>query len=123
MDILSSITSAGATAKPQAAEPGSAPSKKDDELRTAFQGFVAGTFYKQMLKSLRKTTRRPAYFHGGRAEEIFRGQMDQEVSENLAKRPGDTLVGPMYRSFAQRLRPDLAKAIARPRDPATTPLA
>jgi peptidoglycan hydrolase FlgJ len=119
MNIISSITSsiAGAAnaANPQsAAGQGSAPRPKDDKLHQAFQSFVAGTFYKQMFKSLHKMHKKPAYFHGGRAEEIFQGQMDQEVSENLAKRQGDALADSMYKAFAQRLRPDLAKAVAKP---------
>ena len=113
--ISSSVTAAANPAKLEfAAGQGSAPRAKDDKLQQAFQSFVAGTFYKQMLKSLHKMHKKPAYFHGGRAEEIFRGQLDQEVAENLAKRQGDPLAGPMYKAFAQRLRPDLAKAVAKP---------
>jgi len=88
------------------------PQQSEDELRAAFQKFVAGTFYKQMLKSLRKMHDKPAYFHGGQAEEIFRAQMDQQVAENLAERQGDGLSTAMYEAFAQRIRQQLKPANA-----------
>ena len=50
---------------------------------------------------------RPAYFHGGQAEEIFRSQLDQQVAENLAEKQGETLSGPLYQAFAQQLRQKL----------------
>jgi peptidoglycan hydrolase FlgJ len=125
LNLLSAISSAvtGKETPPNplaAAGKGGDAKKTEDELHKAFQTFVAGTFYKQMLKSLRKMEKKPAYFYGGQAEEIFRGQMDQEVSESLAKRQGDALVGTLYQSFAQRLRPDLAKALAKPKSATTT---
>ena len=43
------------------------------KLREAFDSFVGETFYGQMLKEMRKTVGKSAYFDGGRAEEIFRG--------------------------------------------------
>jgi Rod binding domain-containing protein len=117
MNLLPSFTSSGAAAANpvSTAGKGTAAKKNDAKLERAFQKFVAGTFYKQMLKSLRKMEKKPAYFYGGQAEEIFRSQMDQEVSESLAKRPGDPLAGSLYHAFAQRMRPDLARAIAKPK--------
>ena len=118
MNSLTSISAAISNATADREAPQSLVSKesmlqmKEQKVRTAFQTFVAGTFYKQMFKSLRKMTKPPAYFHGGQAEEMFRSQMDQEVSENLAKRQGDALSGPMYHAFAQRLR--IAQAAAKP---------
>lgn len=75
-----------------------------EETRQAFQKFVAGTFYKQMLKSLRQTQGQPAYFHGGQAEEVFRGQMDQEVAEQLAETRGATFSDSLFDAFANQLR-------------------
>jgi len=95
----SAIPSPSATATNTAS-----PKPADSPVREAFQKFVAGTFYKQMLKSLRKMHDRPAYFHGGQAEEMFRSRMDQQVAENLAETQGDALAGPLYHAFAQQLR-------------------
>ncbi len=79
---------------------------KKDELtaKDAFQDFVAGTFYKMMLKSLRSAEQKPAYFHGGRAEEIFRGQLDQNIAEDLAKEHGAAFSDPLFQVFAQQIR-------------------
>lgn len=72
------------------------------EVKSTFQDFVAGAFYKQMLKSLHKMHGKPAYLYGGRAEEIFQGQMDQELSENLAKSHGSQFAEPLFQSFVTR---------------------
>jgi len=81
--------------------------KKETSLRQAFQGFVAGTFYKQMFQSLRKMHGKPAYFHGGSAEEMFQSQMDQQVAEDLAREQGSRFSDALFSVFAQKfqLRP------------------
>ena len=63
------------------------PHGGNPDAREAFQAFVAGTFYKQMLSSLRSTVHKSEMFHGGRAEEVFQGQLDQQVAEDLAASP------------------------------------
>ncbi|HVX57542.1 MAG TPA: rod-binding protein [Candidatus Saccharimonadales bacterium] len=77
-------------------EPDRAPAEADLELREKFQEFVAGTFYKQMLKSMRSSQRKPAYFHGGQGEDVFQSQMDEIVTDNFAKNHGDTFAGNLY---------------------------
>ena len=44
-----------------------------DELREKFTQFVGETFYGQMIKSMRSTVGKPAYFHGGQAERSVSG--------------------------------------------------
>lgn len=75
------------------------PSRGELDARQTFQDFVAGTFYKQMLKALRKTLDKPAYMHGGQAENIFQSQMDQQVAEDLAASQGATIADPLYTAF------------------------
>ena len=75
------------------------------ETEAAFQEFVAGTFYRNVLKALRATQRRPAYFHGGAAENVFQNQLDQQVAEDLAKSHGETFSGPLFSAFSHALRP------------------
>ena len=53
------------------------------EVREAFTSFVGQTFFQQMFKAMRSSVGKPAYFHGGQAEEIFRGQLDQTLSEEM----------------------------------------
>ncbi len=72
----------------------------DQELRDAFDSFVGQTFFGQMLSAMRKTLDKPAYFHGGRAEEIFQQQLDQVLGEKLAEASADKFSGPMFELFA-----------------------
>ena len=73
----------------------------EDELRGTFDKFVGEVFYGQMLKSMRQTVGKPAYFHGGKAEEMFTQQLDQVLSTQMTEASAHTLTGPMYRLFTQ----------------------
>ena len=107
MDI-SSLNSAAM--QYQAANAGRAPSKlgeqvantKNDnpELRKQFDTFVGEAFYGQMLASMHKTVGKPAYFHGGRAEEVFQGQFDQILSTKLTAATASQFTGPMFELFS-----------------------
>ena len=77
--------------------PGS--SAQQGELRKAFDDFVGQTFFSQLLGAMRQTVSKPAYFHGGRAEEIFQGQLDQVLAEKMAEQSADQLTGPMFTLF------------------------
>lgn len=70
--------------------------KATPELKQAFEDFVGQTFYNQMLGSMRQTQEKPAYFHGGRAEEIFQSQLDQIMAEELSEKTAETFAGPMF---------------------------
>jgi hypothetical protein len=52
-----------------------------------------------MMKALRKGVGKPAYLHGGQAEDMFQAQMDQQVAENLAKSHGGAFVKDLYQRF------------------------
>ena len=80
----------------------SAKSQDDVEARETFQSVMGELLFGQMLKAMRKTVGKPAYFHGGRGEEIFTQHLDQILSKNMAEASGDTFVGPMYELFAAR---------------------
>jgi len=73
--------------------------KPDGELREAFDQFVGQTFYSQLLAAMRQTVGKPAYFHGGRSEEVFQGQLDQLLSERLSEASAETFTGPMFELF------------------------
>jgi Rod binding domain-containing protein len=73
------------------------------KVRQAFDTFVGETFYGQMLKALRSTVDKPAYFHGGRAEEVFQAQFDQLVAQQLAKANAGSFTGPMFEQFMTQL--------------------
>jgi Rod binding domain-containing protein len=77
---------------------------KDQALRSAFEDFVGQTLFGETLKSMRKAQRKPAYFHGGRGEEIFQQQLDQVLAEKLSHASADKLAGPMYELFTMNRR-------------------
>jgi hypothetical protein len=80
-----------------------AGSKSDGELKKVFTEFAAGTFYKEMLGSLRKGAGKPAYFDGSYAEDVFRAEMDRHIADNLASEHGEAFAGPLYDNFARQV--------------------
>ena len=76
-----------------------ASSAKPDELKDAFGDFVGNTFFGQLIASMRKTVDKPAYFHGGRGEEVFQGQLDQMLAEKLSDASQEQFAGPMFELF------------------------
>jgi flagellar protein FlgJ len=76
----------------------------DEELRKAFQSFVGQTLFGQLLKAMRKTVGKPAYFHGGRAEEIFQQQLDQVLAEKISDASAEKFSGPMFDLFVMKRR-------------------
>jgi hypothetical protein len=87
------------TAPPSPTPRPQAKTRDDPEVQQAFQDFVGQTFFSQLLSAMRKTVHKPAYFHGGRAEEIFQGQLDQVLAEKLSDAAADCFTGPMYELF------------------------
>jgi Rod binding domain-containing protein len=104
-----SISSIGSRV-PTTASSGPAPSKstnaqgQDQELRANFENFVGETMFGQMLKSMRKSQHKSAYFHGGRAEEVFQQQLDQVLAQKMSHASADKLAGPMYELFTMNRR-------------------
>ena len=88
---------------PQAAPAPAAVASRQNELKKVFNEFTAGTFYREMLGALRKGSGKPAYFHGGHAEDVFRAELDRQIADDLAARHGDAFTGPLYDVFAQQL--------------------
>ena len=73
--------------------------KPDAKLKEVFTDFVGQTFFQQMMSAMRKTVDKPAYFHGGRAEEVFQGQLDQVLSERMTEASAEDFANPMYELF------------------------
>jgi hypothetical protein len=72
------------------------PDAKTIELREAFTSFVGRTFFSQLIHAMRSSVGKPAYFHGGQAEEIFRGELDRILGEKMARQSGPKLADPMF---------------------------
>jgi peptidoglycan hydrolase FlgJ len=85
--------SADATVGLGSAQPANGKTK---ELKEKFTQFVGEAFYGQMLKAMRSTVGKPAYFYGGRAEEVFQGQLDQKMAEELTKVSASKFAEPMF---------------------------
>ena len=62
------------------AKPAAPAGTNKPALRQAFNDFVGETFYGQMLHAMRQSVGKPAYFNGGRAEEVFTQQLDQMLA-------------------------------------------
>jgi len=92
----------GALSKEPSLNPSLKGSGNEGELREKFTQFVGEAFYGQMLKAMRSTVGKPAYFYGGHAEEVFQGQLDQTMAEHLTKSSASKFADPMFeRQFPQ----------------------
>lgn len=74
-------------------------SSEPSELQEVFQDFVGQTFFGEMIKAMRSAQQPSAYFHGGRAEEIFQGQLDQVLAEELSDASAKKIAEPMFELF------------------------
>ncbi len=87
--------------------PGSSQPHSREELKQLFQQSVGGTFFRQMMKSLRATTGKAAYFNGGQAEKIFQGQLDELMIEKLSEVSGGAFSDMMFeQQFPELAEPD-----------------
>ena len=66
------------------------------ELKKAFNDFVGQTFFGELVKQMRSTLNKPAYFHGGMGEDIFQSQLDQHLVERMSQTTAHTFTDPMY---------------------------
>lgn len=66
------------------------------EFRKVFHQFAGQTLYGQMLKGMRETQQKPAYFHGGRTEEIFQEQLDNVLVEKITQATPDSFSETMF---------------------------
>ena len=87
----------------------SATGGRREEVRDTFRQFVGEAFFGQMLKSMRSTQEKSAYFHGGHAEEVFQGQLDQVLSEEMTESSADQIADPMFRQQFPQQAQVLAK--------------
>ena len=81
-------------------QPGAASGKQAteaEEVQKQFRQFVGEMFFGQVLKAMRSTQQEPAYFHGGRAEEVFQSQLDQVLAEEMTEARAHEIADPMFR--------------------------
>ncbi len=70
--------------------------EKSNEVKEAYTNFVGKTFFSQLVKSMRTMNDKPAYFHGGQAEEIFRSQLDELIVDHMSDSTASTIADPMF---------------------------
>src|SRR2546423_15598396 len=66
------------------------------ELQKAFTDFVGQTFFGELVKQMRATVHKPAFFHGGIGEDIFQTQLHQLMVERISETSAATFSDPMY---------------------------
>jgi hypothetical protein len=103
---LSQQTSSPVPGQPTAASGPQQPGANaaNPEVREKFDAFVGQSFYGQLLHEMHKTVGKSHYFNGGRAEEAFQGQLDQVLSEKMAKANASSFTGPMYDLFSAEIQ-------------------
>ncbi|MEM9368352.1 MAG: rod-binding protein [Planctomycetota bacterium] len=80
------------------------PEATTDPLHDAFTDFVGQTLFGSMLSTMRESVGKPAYFHGGRTEEVFQQQLDQHMVQSITDASADSLVDPMFELFQLQRR-------------------
>ncbi len=75
------------------------PAANPEKLRETFNEFVGSVAFGQMLSSMRKTVGKTPYMHGGRAEEVFQNQLDQELSKQMTESSAAQFADPMFKLF------------------------
>jgi len=99
MTSVSNLAGMGGAVRPSATstQP-SAPAAKtgSPQFREAFTDFVGQTFFGELLKQMRASVDKPAFFHGGMGEDIFQSQLDQVLVERMTDASGSSFSGPMF---------------------------
>jgi len=82
------------------------------QVREAFTKFVGQTFFGQMMKAMRSTQEKPAYFHGGQAEEVFQSQLDQALVDHMVEASAERFAQPIFARQFPRQAQQIAAAEA-----------
>ena len=72
------------------------------ELKKAFTDFAGQTFFGELVKQMRATLHKPAFFHGGMGEDIFQTQLDQIMVERMSETNAKSFTDPMYELLMAR---------------------
>ncbi len=69
------------------------------DLRRRVGEFVGTVFYGTLLREMQRSSLKGPYFHGGRGEDAFQGQLGLELAERMGRAPGDPMAEAVYRSL------------------------
>jgi len=82
---------------------GAGRERRLEMLRQASQEMVGATFFAPMLKMARESVLKGRYGHGGRGEEIFRAQLDDELARRASLAMDNSLSDAICRRLAGRV--------------------
>jgi len=100
---VNTIVGSVAAPSPQSLAPAVSRGGRDTpELREVFSDFVGQTFYGELMKQMRATLHKPAFFHGGMGEDVFQQQLDQIMVERMSDTSAKSLSEPMYELLMAR---------------------
>lgn len=86
----------------QGVTPGATNAQKRDALHVAVNEIVGRTFFGSMLKMARNSAFKSDIGHGGRGEEIFRAQLDDELVQRISRSSNVDFLDAMYDRLAGR---------------------
>lgn len=75
-----------------------------ENLKKVSQEFESFLIY-YMLKEMRKTVPQNSLLNGGRAEEIFQGMLDEQLSLQMSKAGGIGLAPMLYQQLSRYIQP------------------
>ncbi len=102
----------GQTAFTQRAAAAQKASVANPKLREQVGDFVGTIFYGTLLSQLQDSKFKSEYFHGGRGEEIFKGQLYQEYARRIGRSPNDPMSNRIYEAMTRHLRDEASTAAA-----------
>ncbi len=87
--------------RPSETKTSGASDESNRQAKKACSEFEA-LFINMMLKELRATVNKSGFMDGGKAEELYTGLMDNQISRDLADQGGIGLAEMLYRQMAEK---------------------
>jgi len=81
----------------------------EERMRKKVGEFVGSVFYGTLLRQIQDSKLKGEYMHGGRGEEVFRGQLNQELAKRMGTAPNDPITERLYESIQRSLPGGRAK--------------
>lgn len=80
------------------------PDAAATQLRATAGMLVGRVFFGTLLQAMRESGLRGKYGHGGRGEEVFRGQLDGVLAERMGQSGGGGLTDAIVRAYEKQAR-------------------
>jgi len=69
------------------------------EAREHVGEFVANIFYATLMRQMEQSSLKSEYYHGGRGENVFRGQLHLELAKRIGRSVNDPVGNRLYESI------------------------